>query len=207
MKTLKMDMHELRDTYLRAISNKALVQIFKEISCEPIESINLDEPKEHTLLQKVYCNYPTYVSLYNFCTMILNEIAIRWVSKEIVKPIEQTTTENLEKYIPCKYCYNKTNMLGTQLCDNCYEIETRLKNNPELVIKIHNELCLQNRIKRKIIVTCNECSCVIGTREKTNYCKGCGKFACSECVDTFLNKNELCEKCEQDTQPNRKIKD
>ncbi|MHC4621367.1 MAG: hypothetical protein ACYTEQ_26800 [Planctomycetota bacterium] len=40
----------------------------------------------------------------------------------------------------CKYCGKPTPMLGTKLCDGCWELETRIKANPELARKIMKDL-------------------------------------------------------------------
>ena len=45
------------------------------------------------------------------------------------------TNEFGEEVIPCRYaptCKNETAMLGTKLCDRCWELETRIKRNLEL---------------------------------------------------------------------------
>ena len=38
--------------------------------------------------------------------------------------------------VPCKWCGRATRMLGTELCDVCWELETRIKANPKLAVKI-----------------------------------------------------------------------
>jgi len=42
--------------------------------------------------------------------------------------------------IACRLCGAMTGMLGTQLCDRCYELETRIQRDPELSRKILAEL-------------------------------------------------------------------
>lgn len=32
----------------------------------------------------------------------------------------------LKETVPCKICFQQTHMLGTELCDNCWELETRI---------------------------------------------------------------------------------
>ncbi len=38
--------------------------------------------------------------------------------------------------IPCRLCGQPTHMLGTKLCDGCWELETRIHMHPELARKI-----------------------------------------------------------------------
>jgi hypothetical protein len=38
--------------------------------------------------------------------------------------------------VPCRICTQPTPMLGTKLCDRCYELETRVKRDPELAAQI-----------------------------------------------------------------------
>lgn len=38
--------------------------------------------------------------------------------------------------VPCKYCGEPTKMLGTKLCDWCWELERGIRRNPELAMKI-----------------------------------------------------------------------
>lgn len=38
--------------------------------------------------------------------------------------------------VDCELCGNKTPMLGTKRCDRCWELETRIKHDPELARKI-----------------------------------------------------------------------
>jgi hypothetical protein len=38
--------------------------------------------------------------------------------------------------VPCRICEKPTPMLGTRLCDWCYELETRIRRDPELACKI-----------------------------------------------------------------------
>jgi len=34
--------------------------------------------------------------------------------------------------IPCKWCHMPTPMLGTRMCDRCYELEMRIERDPDL---------------------------------------------------------------------------
>lgn len=38
--------------------------------------------------------------------------------------------------VACRLCGTATLMLGTKLCDRCYELETRIQRDPELALKI-----------------------------------------------------------------------
>jgi hypothetical protein len=41
-----------------------------------------------------------------------------------------------EELTECRLCKGLTSMLGTKLCDNCYELEHRIRGNPDLARKI-----------------------------------------------------------------------
>ena len=46
-----------------------------------------------------------------------------------------------QEVITCKLCNkNKTTMLGTKLCDGCWELEHRIKMDPQLAIKVLNDI-------------------------------------------------------------------
>ena len=45
-----------------------------------------------------------------------------------------------EQEVPCRLCEEPTQMLGTKLCDGCWELETRIHINPEIAVKILNKL-------------------------------------------------------------------
>ncbi|HEY6923260.1 MAG TPA: hypothetical protein VI653_07325 [Steroidobacteraceae bacterium] len=45
-----------------------------------------------------------------------------------------------EDCVPCRLCSAPTRMLGTKLCDGCYELESRIKGNPDLARKILSAL-------------------------------------------------------------------
>jgi len=38
--------------------------------------------------------------------------------------------------VPCRICGKPTPMLGTKLCDRCWELETRIRHDPEIARKI-----------------------------------------------------------------------
>lgn len=42
--------------------------------------------------------------------------------------------------VPCRICSNPTLMIGTMLCDRCWELECRIKADPELAAKILGQL-------------------------------------------------------------------
>ena len=45
-----------------------------------------------------------------------------------------------DEEIPCRLCEEPTPMLGTKLCDRCWELETRIHMNPEIATRILNKL-------------------------------------------------------------------
>lgn len=45
-----------------------------------------------------------------------------------------------DEEIPCRLCTKPTRMLGTKLCNGCWELETRIHSDPEIAIKILNKL-------------------------------------------------------------------
>lgn len=47
---------------------------------------------------------------------------------------------NCQETTACKYCGKPTLMLGTKLCDGCWELESRIEANPELARKIMEKL-------------------------------------------------------------------
>lgn len=47
--------------------------------------------------------------------------------------------------VPCRLCSKPTMMLGTRLCDPCWELETRIESDPELARKI---LAVMNKEKK-----------------------------------------------------------
>jgi NMD protein affecting ribosome stability and mRNA decay len=42
--------------------------------------------------------------------------------------------------VPCKLCGEPTTMLGTKLCDNCWELEHRIQSSPKIARIILNAL-------------------------------------------------------------------
>lgn len=49
-----------------------------------------------------------------------------------------------EEIITCIVCRkHKTTMLGTKMCDNCYELDSRMRDNPMLVAKMMMGLSLE----------------------------------------------------------------
>lgn len=36
-----------------------------------------------------------------------------------------------QEIIPCKFCNAETTMLGTELCDPCWELDSRIRNSPD----------------------------------------------------------------------------
>ena len=59
-------------------------------------------------------------------------------AKQERKPGPIALTKDEE--IPCRLCKKPTPMLGTKLCDGCWELETRIHRDPEIAIKILNEI-------------------------------------------------------------------
>ena len=45
-----------------------------------------------------------------------------------------------QKTVPCRICSTLTPMLGTKLCDRCWELDYRIESDVELAIKILNNL-------------------------------------------------------------------
>lgn len=46
------------------------------------------------------------------------------------------TNHFIQQIIKCRLCNNETTMLGTKLCDRCYELETRIQRDLELATQI-----------------------------------------------------------------------
>jgi hypothetical protein len=38
--------------------------------------------------------------------------------------------------MPCKWCGQKTNMLGTKMCDNCFEMDGRVQRSPNVALRM-----------------------------------------------------------------------
>lgn len=45
-----------------------------------------------------------------------------------------------DEEIACRLCEKQTKMLGTKLCDRCWELETRIHSNPKLAAQILGKL-------------------------------------------------------------------
>lgn len=45
-----------------------------------------------------------------------------------------------DEEIPCRLCKKPTPMLGTKLCDRCWELETRIHYDPELATQIISKI-------------------------------------------------------------------
>jgi NMD protein affecting ribosome stability and mRNA decay len=56
-----------------------------------------------------------------------------------------------EKTIACRYCGRRTMMLGTKLCDPCWELERRIEYTPELALAILCKLSNLDETKEKSI--------------------------------------------------------
>lgn len=54
-------------------------------------------------------------------------------------------TEN--KGVPCRICGEETLMLGTKLCDRCWEIETRVQMDPAIAIHVLHTMGLWSTAK------------------------------------------------------------
>lgn len=48
----------------------------------------------------------------------------------------------------CKICLEPTNYLGTNLCNRCWKLDTRIRNDFDLALSIVNTILLE-RIKQK----------------------------------------------------------
>jgi hypothetical protein len=56
--------------------------------------------------------------------------------------------------VPCRICGNQTPMLGTKLCDRCWELESRIKHDPELarkILKAFDETSVVDRMKEDCV--------------------------------------------------------
>lgn len=45
--------------------------------------------------------------------------------------------------IDCRRCDGKTTMLGTKLCDGCWELERRIRSQPKIAAKILHEIIME----------------------------------------------------------------
>lgn len=50
-----------------------------------------------------------------------------------------------EKTIPCELCGKPTNMLGSRRCNGCWELEIRVRLEPELARKILDDLMKEEK--------------------------------------------------------------
>jgi len=51
-----------------------------------------------------------------------------------------------EDRIPCKWCGTPTQMLGTKMCDGCWELETRIQSQPDLARRILDDLESESQV-------------------------------------------------------------
>lgn len=49
-----------------------------------------------------------------------------------------------EKTVDCKWCGTPTLMLGTKMCDRCWELQTRIESNLDLAKRMIEELSLES---------------------------------------------------------------
>lgn len=42
--------------------------------------------------------------------------------------------------VNCKYCGQETRMKGTQLCNNCWEMDSRIRKSPAIALKILSDM-------------------------------------------------------------------
>lgn len=47
--------------------------------------------------------------------------------------------------IPCRLCNKPTKMLGTKLCDECWELESRIHNQPQLAQKVLDQMNIEQK--------------------------------------------------------------
>jgi len=52
----------------------------------------------------------------------------------------ETTTVSLDSTIPCTLCAQPTRMLGTKLCDRCWELKTRITHDIDLAKRIIKDI-------------------------------------------------------------------
>lgn len=50
--------------------------------------------------------------------------------------------------VPCQWCQAPTRMLATKLCDFCYELDTRVRRNPDLARRILADIDAKAEAKR-----------------------------------------------------------
>jgi hypothetical protein len=62
---------------------------------------------------------------------------------------EKKRNNLMEETVPCKYCNKETSMTGTKLCDNCWELEVRMRSNIEVAEKILNAVKEEKQYQKK----------------------------------------------------------
>jgi hypothetical protein len=63
-------------------------------------------------------------------------------------PVPQKTPKLLEPAtVECELCGDQTNKTGTKRCDRCYELETRIQDNPQLAELILERVNIDRQIK------------------------------------------------------------
>lgn len=60
--------------------------------------------------------------------------------REWSETIEKQDQQIQDETVACTLCGKQTRMLGTQLCDPCWELEKRVRHSPELARKILDEM-------------------------------------------------------------------
>jgi hypothetical protein len=61
-------------------------------------------------------------------------------AERLPSPVAFTDAER----VPCTICGKPTRMLGTKLCDGCWELRTRIERDPDIAHKILNNLEAQS---------------------------------------------------------------
>lgn len=58
--------------------------------------------------------------------------------------LQRTKLKDYERFgiptVSCKLCGHPTHMLGTKLCDPCWELEVRIRQDPEIARKVLDSL-------------------------------------------------------------------
>jgi hypothetical protein len=88
---------------------------------------------------------------------------------------------NGQETTPCKYCGKQTPMLGTKLCDPCWELERRIYTSPEIAIQILGQFDQDHeaRMAEKHAAKYHICCMVCNSREvleNTRLCNLCFEF-------------------------------
>lgn len=71
------------------------------------------------------------------CRLIVEAMAATRIPGDA--PVERVDSLG-QRVIECRICDEETVMLGTKLCDRCYELETRIREAPELARKILDDI-------------------------------------------------------------------